>query len=202
MSARPSKVLQDYMIFQRTKCQSLPDVLALNMWGCDLDDVSIISQMPNLETLSLPVNKISTLAPFSGCPNLHSLLLRENEISRIEEINHLQNLPHLITLSLIDNPITEVPNSREIVIRKLPQLRTLDDIPIPQRNRETARQPEPQPPTAAAQPEVYQSREKRPPGAKGKPGDANTLAAVLSRIPELSRDSLRVVLEAIEQRCC
>jgi hypothetical protein len=169
------------MIFQKTRTRNLADVSALNMWGCELEDVSIIAQMPNVETLSLPMNKISTLAPFSYCKNLHSLLLRDNQISRIEEINSLQNLPHLITLSLIDNPITEVPNYRAIVIGKLPQLRTLDEISIP-----------------LTTPSEKVSRKAH---SKGKPRDANMLAAVISLIPELSRDSLRIVLEAIEKRC-
>ncbi len=39
----------------------LSDVKSLNCWGQDLADVSILSQMPNVEVLSLSVNQISTL---------------------------------------------------------------------------------------------------------------------------------------------
>lgn len=39
----------------------LSDVKSLNCWGQDLAEVSILSQMPNVEVLSLSVNQISTL---------------------------------------------------------------------------------------------------------------------------------------------
>lgn len=39
--------------------------------------ISIIRQMPNLEVLSLSVNKISTLADFAHCPKLRELYLRK-----------------------------------------------------------------------------------------------------------------------------
>ena len=39
----------------------LSDVKSLNCWGQDLADVSILCEMPNVEVLSLSVNRISTL---------------------------------------------------------------------------------------------------------------------------------------------
>jgi hypothetical protein len=212
MSARSLHgVLQEHMIFQKTRTRNLSDVAALNMWGCDLEDVSIIAQLPNVETLSLPLNKISTLAPFGCCKNLQSLLLRDNQIAFIDEIDHLRDLPHLITLSLINNPVAELPNYREQVIAKLPQLRKLDDVAIPrrplQRRPENVLPTEQQPQKAPAKSEisvvdVERVLQPRPIRSKDlHPNDANMLAAVLSLIPELSRDSLRVVLEAIEKRC-
>ena len=39
----------------------LNDVKSLNCWGQDLADVSILCEMPNVEVLSLSVNRISTL---------------------------------------------------------------------------------------------------------------------------------------------
>ena len=39
----------------------LSDVKSLNCWGQDLADVSILCEMPNVEVLSLSVNRICTL---------------------------------------------------------------------------------------------------------------------------------------------
>jgi hypothetical protein len=210
MSARSTKgVLQEHMIFQRTRTLKLADVHALNMWGCELEDVSIIAQLTNVETLSLPVNKISTLAPFGHCPNLQHLLLRENLIASLDELSHLQKLPHLLTLSLIDNPVAELPNYREYAIRLLPHLEKLDDVPVARR-RSNASAPEPhasgpakEPPAKRSECPPVESRIARSqnPTRRAIRDDANMLSAVLSLIPELSRDSLRVVLEAIEKRC-
>lgn len=59
---------------------SLAEVRNLNLWGLDLEDVSIIARMPNAEVLSLSVNKIASLQPFSLCPKLQELYLRKNEV--------------------------------------------------------------------------------------------------------------------------
>lgn len=42
-------------------CCRLTDVKSLNCWGQDLTDVTILCEMPNVEVLSLSVNRISTL---------------------------------------------------------------------------------------------------------------------------------------------
>jgi hypothetical protein len=204
-------VLQEHMIFQKTRTQSLLDVRALNMWGYELENVSIISQMTNAETLSLPVNKISTLAPFESCRHLQQLLLRDNQISSFDELHYLEDLPCLTTLSLINNPITQRPNYRETVIRKLPRLRKLDDIDIgahaeAHANAEVLRPQSARPatPRKNSGPEevrVYANRGREVLPRRSSGGDANMLAAVLSLIPELSPESLHIVLEAIEKRC-
>ena len=49
---------------------SLSDVKVLNCWGQDLADVTVLTQMPNVQVLSLSVNKIGSLrcklCPFPG----------------------------------------------------------------------------------------------------------------------------------------
>ena len=40
--------------------------------------VSVVENMPNVETISLSLNKISTPKPFSRSFNLKSLFLRQN----------------------------------------------------------------------------------------------------------------------------
>lgn len=232
-------VLLAHMIYQKTRTQNLADVKALNMWGYELEDVSIIGRLTNAETIALPINKITTLAPFSTCRSLRNLLLRQNMISDFSEIDYLQGLDRLTNLSLSDNPIARDPNYRQIVIQKLPQLQKLDDLDVsiksaPMRSNENVhfdQQPPLQPPKrqqllrksessgmkkqfnlAALAPlheePVKSSRwEPAPPKAPAiKPtrasgDDSNMLTAVLSLIPELSPNSLQIVLEAIQERC-
>lgn len=121
-------VLKEEMIFQKTHTTNLLDVRTLNMWGFELNDVSILARCPNVETISMPINQISTLAGFQHCQNLVNLLLRQNLISDFNEISYLQNLPHLENLSLSENPIASLPNYRSTVIRMLPHLMKLDNI--------------------------------------------------------------------------
>jgi hypothetical protein len=128
MGEKQGKVLLEHVVLQKTRAQGLADVRAVNIWGFELEDVSIVGRLPNVETLAFPVNNISTLSAFAHCHNLKNLLLRDNNISDISEIDYLQPLKYLTNLSLSNNPITQASNYRDIVIRKLPQLRKLDDI--------------------------------------------------------------------------
>jgi hypothetical protein len=199
----------EHMIFQRTRTQSLSDVRSLNLWGYHLDDVSILSQLPNVETLSLPLNNISTLAPFASCTNLRSLFLRQNQISSFDEIDHLRDLPHLTTLSLSDNPIARDPHYRAIVLRKLPQLQKLDETPVKAETFPTddSSGPPPVPRTSAPsgmKPQfnlgaIVQQAPAAVPRPAARQDDAALLTAVLALIPVLSGDSLQIVLDAIQR---
>jgi Leucine-rich repeat (LRR) protein len=209
-------VLQEFLILQKTRAQSLVDVRAVNIWGFNLSDVSVVAKLPNVETLAFSVNHITSLAAFAQCRNLRTLMLRENEISDFAEIRHLQGLDILTNLSLKDNPIAQEPNYRQIVMRMLPQLRTLDDVPCDRSSipksfstgdpPDTFEQHQPVPGArrqfnliTAIQPNKDAARRK--PRVENSGNDANMLAAVLSLIPTLSVDSLQTVLEAIQARC-
>ena len=123
------KLTIDFILF-RVKNSRLDQVKTLNLWGSDLGDISILSDLPALEIVSLSVNKISSLSAFSKMKNLRELYLRKNIISDFKEIEELRNCTNLRTLSLIENPITEVPNYRNKILEILPQLTKLDDIPV------------------------------------------------------------------------
>lgn len=56
--------------------------------------------MPNVEVLSLSVNKIEHLEDFAHCPKLRELYLRKNNINDIAEIEWLKELPMLKVLWL------------------------------------------------------------------------------------------------------
>lgn len=45
--------LTEQVVLERSKAKSLDTVRHLNVWGCQLTDISIVSNLPNLEVLNL-----------------------------------------------------------------------------------------------------------------------------------------------------
>jgi hypothetical protein len=86
--------------------------------------------MPFVQVLSLSVNSIKSLADFAYCKNLQELYLRDNKVSDLSQLMHLQDLPNLKKLWLSGNPCSEAANYRMIVLRILPNLEMLDNIPV------------------------------------------------------------------------
>ena len=207
-------VLKDHMVFQKTHTTNLADVKALNMWGFELSDVSIVEDMKNVETISMSLNRISTLQPFSSCYNLKSLFLRRNNISDLNEIKHLSRLKNLRNLMLSENPVASLPNYRSFVASVLPGLEILDDEPLHSNvqnvNHRNIQEENSYSPPRNQQsyniPREYHNHYNESPkkgyrgGNRGQTTDDSMLAAVLSLIPQLSDDSLQIVLDAIRSR--
>jgi len=57
----PLNPLTKEIIMEKCKKQNLKEIVNINLWGSEIDDVSIIKQMPNLEVVSMSVNKIDSL---------------------------------------------------------------------------------------------------------------------------------------------
>eukprot|EP00330_Aristerostoma_sp_ATCC50986_P007627 CAMPEP_0114580694 /NCGR_PEP_ID=MMETSP0125-20121206/4922_1 /TAXON_ID=485358 ORGANISM="Aristerostoma sp., Strain ATCC 50986" /NCGR_SAMPLE_ID=MMETSP0125 /ASSEMBLY_ACC=CAM_ASM_000245 /LENGTH=180 /DNA_ID=CAMNT_0001772397 /DNA_START=39 /DNA_END=581 /DNA_ORIENTATION=+ len=110
----------------------------INLWGNDIEEVKLLRQMPNVEILSLSVNKIASLKEFANCPKLQELYLRRNMVSDLSEIRYLTGLQNLRILWLWDNPCSDDPNYREYVIKMLPNLVKLDNDPITPEERAAA----------------------------------------------------------------
>ncbi len=60
-------VLTENMVLSKSKMDTLNHVKALNLWGNDLTDVSLLHRMPNVEVVSLSINRISSLKDFQYC---------------------------------------------------------------------------------------------------------------------------------------
>lgn len=216
------KPLTQDLVLLRSKADRLDSVKNLNLWGNDIDDVSIIKDMTNVEVLSLSVNKIATLRDFQYCPRLTELYLRKNLITDIAEVQYLQNLPALRVLWLWDNPCAEAPNYRTYVIRCLPNLAKLDNQPITPEERKTVageaapvRSAQPdirrEPPAQAPRDpprEVPRPAEPRAPRARPDPSrqngsdsrSENLLCAVLALLKELDDSELELVKRDIDRR--
>jgi len=62
------------LVFNKTKSDNLNNIKNLNLWGNELEDLQLIEKMPNLEVISLSVNKINSLKDFAKCAKLHVFL--------------------------------------------------------------------------------------------------------------------------------
>ncbi|CAG8482554.1 5096_t:CDS:2 [Ambispora leptoticha] len=116
-------VLTEKILFSKTSAKSLSEVRHLNLWACELTNVSLLKKCPNLEVLSLSVNNLTTLEQLSECKNLIGL----PNLFDAEQVKHLTALRNLQVLWLCDNPCAE--NDREyryVVIRYLPWIKKLD----------------------------------------------------------------------------
>ncbi|XP_068197251.1 cilia and flagella associated protein 410 [Antennarius striatus] len=117
------------LVLGKAKAADLVCVKKLNCWGCHLTDISIFSQMTNVEVLTLSVNSISSLAPLAGCVSLCELYLRRNSIPSLTELSHLRPLTRLRVLSVAENPCcgADPGRYRLTVLRCLPRLHKLDN---------------------------------------------------------------------------
>lgn len=129
-SERNATKLTESLVLARTRASDLDSVRKLNCWASNIQDASIVRNMPNLEVCSLSANSITSLEDFSHCPNLQELYVRKNRIQHLTDLHYLKRLQKLRVLWLADNPCAEGDNYRMTVLRTLPNLQKLDNIVI------------------------------------------------------------------------
>jgi len=202
-----SKPLTSELILQKTKASSLDCVKNLNLWGNEVDDVRIVREMPNLEVLSLSVNKISSLKPFQYCKKLSELYLRKNLISDLSELKYLQGLGSLKVLWLWDNPCAEQPRYRETVLAYLPNLVKLDNQAVSPEEKQAASKMEVKSRVVVEEIPKKENKEHSSRPNRVRRGDAvnsnrneNLLMAVLALVKELSEDKLEIVKKEVERK--
>jgi len=105
------------------------ELKVINIWGNELEDISVISKFPNLVTLSLSCNYISDISPIKNCLFLKELYLRNNKIDDLNQLLFLKDLNKLTILWLNNNPVTKIENYRCFVETYLPQIKILDKVP-------------------------------------------------------------------------
>ncbi|XP_017123900.1 RNA-binding protein 25 [Drosophila elegans] len=139
--------LSEQLVEFKSKCSDYRNVVKLNVWGSDLDDIKICLEMPRLEILALSVNNINSLSSLQNCHRLKELYIRKNKIASFDELNYLTNARSLTSLWLEDNPCTLEAggNYRAHVLRKLPQLKILDNVEVSQQEVQAALRNESEP---------------------------------------------------------
>ena len=114
-------------VLKHAKCTKPEEVTRLKIWFKGIEDISVLAQFPNLSIVSLTDNKISSLKCFQNSHQLQELFVRKNRLADIREIEHLRGLKNLRVLWAEDNPVADLPDYRQQVIRILPQLYKLDE---------------------------------------------------------------------------
>eukprot|EP00949_MAST-11_sp_MAST-11-sp1_P004981 g4981.t1 len=92
--------------------------------------------LSSLRELRMEENGLRSLSNFY-MPHLQSLYLGLNRISDLAELDKLANIPFLMELSLVSNPISRKQLYRANVIRRLPTLKFVDgrEVSIEERER-------------------------------------------------------------------
>lgn len=122
----------------RTKCNRMDLIKNLNLWGNDLEDISVLQYMPNLEVLSLSVNAVTSLSDLRYCSKLSELYLRKNDIRDLAEVHNLRHLRQMRVLWLSDNPVATLPHYRQYVLHHVPGLTKLDSLDVTDEERRQA----------------------------------------------------------------
>ncbi|KAI8891617.1 hypothetical protein BC833DRAFT_462844, partial [Globomyces pollinis-pini] len=83
----------------------LTNLVELTADGCHIIDISFLSSLPRLTSLSLEDNLISDLKPLQSLTNLENLHMSRN---RIQDVSVLSHLPKLKKLYLDENEIEDI----------------------------------------------------------------------------------------------
>jgi len=91
----------------------------------------------NILCLRLDDNGLRSLANIEKLDKVQTLFFSGNRIQDIQEMERLVELPHLLELSIMSNPVARKPNYRMVVIKRLPQLVIFDgrEISMEERKR-------------------------------------------------------------------
>jgi len=79
-----------------------------------------------INCLRLEDNGLRNLQNIERLERLQSLFMTGNRIQEFYEVDRLGELPHLMEISLMNNPMSRKPNYRIAIIKRLPSLIILD----------------------------------------------------------------------------
>ena len=71
---------------------------------------------------------------------LQSLFMSGNRVPEFWEVDRLSELPHLMEIALMNNPVSRKPNYRNAIIKRLPALIVLDGKEITPEERQRIEQ--------------------------------------------------------------
>ena len=125
-----SRKLTIDFVLNKTNTNNPKNIRVLHLWKNNISDISILSEFPSLETISLSTNQIKDISVFKKIKNVRELYLKDNQINDFNQIENLKNCKKLEKLTLKDNPIANSSNYIQKVLEMLPQLKKLDDIDV------------------------------------------------------------------------
>ncbi len=86
--------------------------------------------------LRLEDNGLRNLQNCEKLERLQSLFASGNRLAEFWEVDRFTELPHLMEISLLNNPMTRKPNYRNAIIKRLPALIILDGKEITPEERQ------------------------------------------------------------------
>lgn len=103
-----------------------------------ISSLSGLENLTGLEHLNLQHNEVSSVEEISKLTNLVQLDLSFNSIDAFEEVTKINQLETIRKLAFQGNPVASVPQFRENVVLRIPQLKHLDSTVITQADRDSA----------------------------------------------------------------
>ena len=79
-----------------------------------------------IQCLRLEDNGLRNLQNIEKLERLQYLFMSGNRVPEFWEVDRLSELPHLMEISLMNNPVARKPNYRTAIIKRLPALIVLD----------------------------------------------------------------------------
>ena len=91
----------------------------------EIRKVECMAVLKRLKQLLLCNNRVTRISESLGkaLPKLETLVLTNNELRDLAHLEPLRHAPSIVSLSLIDNPVTKAPDYRAYVIALLPRLK-------------------------------------------------------------------------------
>ena len=86
--------------------------------------------------LRLEDNGLRTMQNIERLERLQSLFMSGNRVPEFWEVDRLSELPHLMEIALMNNPVARKPNYRTAIIKRLPALIVLDGKEISPEERQ------------------------------------------------------------------
>ena len=107
---------------------------------CGLEDLQGMSALPSLTELYVSFNDVCDITPVADLENLEVLDLESNRVEDLNGVEYLGFCRSLVQLTLEGNPVCAQEGYRRRVVNQIPQLVSLDDFPVTERDREAPKE--------------------------------------------------------------
>ena len=118
---------------------TLINLKTLDLGKNKIPQVQGLEMLTWLTQLSIEDNEIESLAGLSALSCLMELYIGNNNISQLREVQQLRDMPKLIILDLLGNPLCQTEDYRLYVVYYMRKLKVLDGLGIEVRNTRVAR---------------------------------------------------------------
>ncbi len=124
------QIIKELSLEIKNYIEQFKNIETLNMSSCKLISLENLPKLPNLVKIELNDNYLTEkdLIKLTQYPQLSEIYIANNNINGFEELAKLSNMRELHLLYLIQNPICEKKDYKEIIFKMFPRLLFLDGI--------------------------------------------------------------------------